>query len=186
MLSSVRGGARLRVYTKYCQLVSSRATRKQMACGASRSQPTSLVTPPLAHVDNDSWMFCAPRSIKQAFVFIVGSRRQVDTQVPAARTTLTVSPTHPSIDIHARKFVLGQRRRSIVYAPIGTRILKFEPVSPLPYNNRSCTPQSTPAQSSLDLVSPLSYSNRSCTPQSSTQAYTNQTYSLLSKPTFHL
>ena len=111
-----------------------------MGCGTSRSQPASPVATPRARVDNDNWMFYAPRREHQDCLHCGQPNR----------SGYIISSVSDYAD--GRSSSCWSSDESRPYSPRSR------------YSNRSFTPRSTPAYSSPGQASPRSYTNRSYTP----------------------
>lgn len=178
-----------------------------MGCGTSSHRPPSpspVATPVFAHVDNDDWMFYAPRHAHQrndcgCFRF---DRPMTSSYTSSRCTDCADSQCYTSTSSY---WDSSDGRPHAPQSP--TRYLNLSPRGSSPYSNRSYSPRSTPAHSSPGETSP-----RPCTPRStpahsnpgethtprpqepkcrpspgpaSSATYTSRSYSLLSTPTFH-
>ena len=151
-----------------------------MGCGASNDRPPSpcrspVTTPVFAHVDNDDWMFYAPRYAHQCCACCFDRPRT---------SSCTDSRCYTSTSSH---WDSSEGRMS----PRGEET----------YSSRSYTPRSTPAHSSPGRTSHRPCKPRStptllrpgetepnCRPSlgpASSATYTSRSYSLLSTPTFY-
>lgn len=179
-----------------------------MGCGSSRSQPTSPAsTQRAAHVDNDNWMFYAPRHEYRANDCLYCGQPN--------RRGYIISNVSDYADgqSHTRSSSCWSSDEGRPYSPRPPYSNRsYTPQSTPSYSspgNRSYTPQSTaayssPGQASPRLYTPQSTSTYSSPTQTSDAAHTprppplrplmgptssatgtSRTYSLLSTPTFH-